>query len=488
VADNVGVLGYAVRMRVVAKYVGQLALVLAGLMAVPLALALVDGQSVFALRFAAVCVVLVLLGAPLARIVVSAQIQANEALVITAAGYLLAALALAFPFGAAGLAWQDALFEAVSGVTTTGLTTLADVEHQPRVFLFARAWSQWYGGLGIVVLSVALLLGNHVAARRLVDPEGAGENLAATMRLHARRVLTIYVVLTLAGFVALLLSGEATFDAVAHALSAVSTGGFSTHNASIAGLPSGVARSAVLAVALLCAVSLPLYYRAWASGWRCLIEDPELRALLIAVVLVTLALWWCLPMAGQTAAPEQRFAQAAWFAVSAQTTTGYATLPVSELGPTAKLVMLFAMSVGGSIGSTAGGVKLLRLILLLRLVQLLVQRSALTPHAVAELRFGGRVVGSEELARALLLILLFLVAACLSWLPFVALGHAPLDALFEIVSALGTVGLSSGISGPALEPVLKLVLIADMLLGRVEFVALLVLFYPRTWIGKRATS
>ena len=487
-ADNVGVLGYAVRMRVVAKYVGQLALVLAGLMAVPLALALVDGQSAFALRFAAVCVVLVLLGAPLARIVVSAQIQANEALVITAAGYLLAALALAFPFGAAGLAWPDALFEAVSGVTTTGLSMLSDVEQQPRVFLFARAWSQWYGGLGIVVLSVALLLGNHVAARRLVDPEGAGENLAATMRLHARRVMTIYMALTLAGFVALLLSGEGGFDAVAHALSAVSTGGFSTHNASIAGLPSGTARSAVLAVAALCAVSLPLYYRAWAGGWQRFLEDPELRALLVAVVLVTLALWWCLPAEGSAAAPAERFAHAAWFALSAQTTTGYSTLPVSEIGPTAKLVMLFAMSIGGSIGSTAGGIKLLRLILLLRLVQLIVRRSALPPHAVSELRFAGRNVGGEELARALLLILLFLAAACLSWLPFVAMGYAPLDALFEVVSALGTVGLSSGVTSAALEPELKWVLMADMLLGRVEFVALLVLFYPRTWIGKRATG
>jgi len=488
VADSIGVLGYAVRARVVAKYVGQLALVLAGLMAVPLVFALVDGQSAFALRFAAVCVVLALLGVPLARVAVPKQIQANEALVITALGYLLAALALAFPLAAAGLAWPDALFEAVSGVTTTGLTTVANLEQQPRVFLFARAWSQWYGGLGIVVLSVALLLGNHVAARRLVDPEGAGENLAATMRLHARRVLTVYVLLTLAGFGALWLSGESAFDAVAHALSAVSTGGFSTHNASIAGLPSGAARSAVLVVALLCAVSLPLYYRAWVGGWQRFLEDPELRALLVAVALVTLALWWCLPAAGATAAPAERFAHAAWFALSAQTTTGYSTLPVSELGPTAKLVMLFAMSIGGSIGSTAGGVKLLRLILLLRLVQLLVRRSALPPHAVAELRFGERSVGGEELARALLLILLFLAAACLSWLPFVALGHAPLDALFEVVSALGTVGLSSGVTSAALEPGLKGVLIADMLLGRVEFVALLVLFYPRSWIGKRATG
>jgi len=485
VADGIGVLGYAVRLRVVAKYVGQLGLVLAGLMALPLALALFDGEQAFALRFAAVCALLVALGAPLARLAVPAQVQVNEALVITALGYGLACLALAFPLAAGGLAGLDALFEAVSGVTTTGLTTVADIERQPRVFLFARAWAQWYGGLGIVVLSVALLLGNHVAARRLVDPEGAGENLAATMRTHARRVLVAYVGLTLAGAGTLLACGVGGFDAVAHALSAVSTGGFSTHGDSIAGLPNGAARTAVLGVALLCAVSLPLYYGAWIGGWRRLAGDAELHALLAAIALVTLALWWCLP-ADSGVAPGERAAHAAWLALSAQTTTGYEALAVADAGPAAQLVMIFSMSVGGSIGSTAGGVKLLRLLLLLRLLQLLIRRSALPPHAVAELRFGGRAVSGEEISRALLLILLFVAFAGLSWLPFVALGHAPLEALFEVVSALGTVGLSSGLTAPGLAPVLKLVLIADMLLGRMEFVALLVLLYPRSWIGKRA--
>jgi len=487
VADRIGVLGYAVRVRVVGKYVGQLALVLAGLMAVPLALALYDAEAAFALRFGVVCVLLFVLGVPLARLAVPAQVQANEALVITAAGYLLAAVALAFPLAGGGLAGIDALFEAVSGVTTTGLTTVAEIERQPRVFLFARAWAQWTGGLGIVVLSVALLLGNHVAARRLIDPEGAGENLAATMRVHARRVLAVYVVLTLAGIGALLAVGVGGFDAVAHVLSAVSTGGFSTHGASIAALPSGAARTAVLSIALLCAVSLPLYRRVWTGGWRRLTEDPELHALLAAIVLVTLALWWSLP-ADLGLAPGERAAHAAWLALSAQTTTGFETLAVAEAGPAAQLVMIFSMSVGGSIGSTAGGVKLLRLLLLLRLLQLLIRRSALPPHAVAELRFGGRAVSAEETSRALFLILLFVAAAGLSWLPFVALGYAPLDALFEVVSALGTVGLSSGVTSAALEPALKWVLIADMLLGRVEFVALLVLLYPRSWIGNRAAT
>lgn len=486
-ADSIGVLGYAVRVRVVAKYVGQLALVLAGLMAVPLALAVYDAEAAFALRFGAVCVLLLALGVPFARLAVPVQVQANEALVIIAAGYLLAAVALAFPLAAGGLAAIDALFEAVSGVTTTGLTTVAAIEQQPRVFVFARAWSQWIGGLGIVVLSVALLLGNHVAARRLIDPEGAGENLAATVRVHARRVLAVYVVLTLAGIGIVAALGLGGFEAIAHVLTAVSTGGFSTHGNSLAGIDSGAARSALLVVAVLGAVSLPLYHRAWVGGWKRFFADPELRALLAASVLFALALWWWLP-SDMGLAPGERAAHAAWLALSAQTGTGFSTLPVAQIGPSAMFLLLAPMIIGGSIGSTSGGIKLLRLLLLLRLLQLLIRRTALPPHAVAEVRFGGRAVSAEELARALLLIVLFLATVGLSWLPFVALGHAPLEALFEVVSAVGTVGLSSGMSAPELDPVLKAVLIADMLLGRVEFVALLVLLYPRTWIGKRVST
>jgi len=474
-------------MRAVAKYVGQLGVVLAGLMTVPLVLAVVDGESAYALRFAVVCVLLAGFGLPLARLAAPAQIQANEALAITALSYLLASAAFAFPLAAGNLAGLDALFEAVSGVTTTGLTTVAELERQPRVFLFARAWAQWIGGLGIVVLSVALLLGNQVAARRLVDPEGAGENLAATMRVHARRVLAVYIALTLAGVGIVGALGLGGFEAIAHVLTAVSTGGFSTHGASLAGIDSGLARSALLAIALLGALSLPLYYRAWVGGWRRFFQDPELRALLALSGLFALALWWCLG-ADSNSTPGERAAHAAWLAISAQSGTGFSTLPVAELGPLTMFVLLLPMAIGGSIGSTSGGVKLLRLLLLLRLLQLLVRRTALPPHAVAEVRFGGRNVGAEELARALLVIVLFLLTVAFSWLPFLALGHAPLEALFEVVSAVGTVGLSSGVTAPDLDPVLKRVLIADMLLGRVEFVALLVLLYPRTWIGKRAAT
>ena len=174
--------------------------------------------------------------------------------------------------------------------------------------------------------------------------------------------------------------------------------------------------------------------------------------------------------------------------MSAQTTTGFAPFPIATLDAASKLIVVVAMTVGGAVGSTAGGIKLLRAILVLRLLQLLLRRLSMPSRAVAELRVGGRRIEPDEALRALTFVLLFLAAALASWLPFVAAGYAPMDALFEVVSALGTVGLSTGISSPALAPALKTVLAADMLLGRVELVAMLILFYPATWLARRSSE
>jgi trk system potassium uptake protein TrkH len=182
---------------------------------------------------------------------------------------------------------------------------------------------------------------------------------------------------------------------------------------------------------------------------------------------------------------SEALVEAPVLAATAQTTTGFSRLAPDALDGASKLLVGGAMLVGGGIGSTAGGVKLLRLLLLLRAIQVLVARTCLPQHAVTGTWLGGRPVEDAELREALLVILLFVLALGLSWLPFVAAGHDPLDALFDVASALGTVGLSTGVVGPDLEGYLKGVLCADMLLGRLEIVAWLVILYPRTWIGRR---
>ena len=474
-----------VRLAVLGKYLGQLAIVLAALALPPLVAATVDGDAAAILRYVLTLVVLLSIGLPLARLPAPpTPIQGNEALVIAALAFILGAFAMAFPLMGPGLSWLDAVFESTSAITTTGLTTLASVEDKPRYFLFARAWQQWYGGLGIAVLSVALLSGYDAAARQLLDPQAMHENLDTSARLFARRAFLTYTVLTLGGSGALWWSGLPPFEALTHALAAISTGGFSTRDASLAAFPGWTPRLVTMSLSLAGAVALPLYFLAWRQGWRKLAANVELHALL-ALCALSSALLALLLYHAQGAWQPDLAGHAVLIAISAQTTTGFASLPVVELDATAKLTLILCMLVGGSVGSTAGGIKLWRLLLLLRLSQLMLRRLAMPNHAVAELRLGGRIVEADELTRGLLLMLLFATAVLCSWFPFLWFGHDPLNALFEVVSALATTGLSAGIAGPDLHPLLKGVLCADMMLGRLEIVAVLVLFAPRTWLGRR---
>jgi trk system potassium uptake protein TrkH len=175
-------------------------------------------------------------------------------------------------------------------------------------------------------------------------------------------------------------------------------------------------------------------------------------------------------------------------ALSAQSTTGFSTLPISALDSTSKLLLIFSMLAGGGVGSTAGGIKLLRILILLGLVRRLVVRSRLLEHAVAPPRLLGRNWSDDALMGMLLVAVLHLLVTGLSWLTFLPYGYDPLDALFEVVSATGTVGLSTGITSASLPLPLQLTLIVDMLLGRLEILAVLVFLAPGTWLGRRRST
>jgi trk system potassium uptake protein TrkH len=475
----------AVRPLVVLKYLGQLMLVLAALVAVPWAVALALGERETGLRLGIVVVVMLVLSVPLSRLPPPRQIQWNEALAVTALAFVIAPLAMTFPFMGYGIPFIDAWFEAVSGTTTTGLSTLGTVEGRSVLFLFSRAWMQWYGGLGIAVLSVALVMRHHASSKRLLESSGE-DSTAATAGAHARRVFSAYLLLTLAG---ILLVGAILGDwfvALIHALAAISTGGFSGFDDSLASMPAA-SRGAVIALCVLGAVALPLYDKARRDGLRAPMEDPELRALLVAILVVGLVLTLLLRHV-QGVPWSQAIGQGVLLGASAQSTAGFSSTDIAALDSGSKLVLMFSMMSGGCAGSTAGGVKLVRVLILVRLIQLALRRSAAPARAVMAVRLGGERLEPDVITNALLLLGLWVLVVVVSWFPFLLYGYSPLDALFEVVSAIGTVGLSSGISASSLEPALKLVLGLDMLFGRVEIIALLVVLYPATWLGRRRTS
>ena len=477
-------LSYAVRFSVLAKYFGQLCFVVALLTVLPLVVSLVNSETHITLRYVFVVLALTAVAGLFGRIHAPQEVQVNEAMVLVAFMFLFTPLVVSFPIMGSGLAFSDALFEAISGITTTGLTTINNVEDMSPTFFFARAWMQWYGGLGIVILSLALLFRPGSAAKKFAVTETDEDDLVGGTKAHARRVLVVYAILSGTGILLLLTLGVRPFDALLYSLASVSTGGFAPHDNSLAALGSPVVYYAVILTCLAGAVPLSLYRMPYKRGRRSGTAVVQLRGLLImgALVSVTLGISLALTEEGGW---ERAFRHAPILAFSAQTTAGFSTTDLSSLHAAAKLVLIMAMAVGGSVGSTAGGIKILRLLMVLSLLRVLLRRTCTSKHAVAEPRMAGQAMDESEIQEAFLVILLFLTVIVFSWLPFLFFQYDPLDSLFEVVSATGTVGLSVGVVSHDMPVLLKGVLCVDMLLGRLEILAWLVILYPRTWFGRR---
>lgn len=476
------------RPRVVCRYLGMLGLPLGGLLAVPIVPSVWSGETALAVRLGLVCLVVLAASLAASRVRAPKNVQENEVLASAALIFLILSVAMAAPLSTAGLSAMDAVFESVSAITTTGLSMVTDSEGAGSAFLFTRSWMQWLGGLVILVLALAFVLEPGAAARKLGALASDSGNARESTFLRGRRILVAYALLTSVGFLGIwALEGDAV-SALIHALSAVSTGGFSTHTDSLAGLASPAARWAVTALSFAGAVPMLLFFAIFMKGVASSGAASEAKALaLVSVVLIgALAVAF---MASGAAGWTEALTDAALLGVSAQSTTGYSAMDVAGLSPTAKALLVAAMMVGGSSGSTAGGLKVFRVLIVVLLVRLVLLKVSAAPHAKPILRMGGRRMSPAMVQRALAVILIYLAICYASWLAFLAAGHPPLDSLFEVVSALSTVGLSTGIAGPDLQTALKLVLCAGMLLGRLEILAFLVLLYPRNWSisGKETT-
>ena len=476
-------LRYAVRFRVVFKYFGQLCLVLAALTLVPLVISVIFGDTSISLRHGIVIGGLAAFGVGLARLRAPSRVQANEGMVLVTLIFIFTPLVMSYPMMGWGLGFLDAFFEGISGVTTTGLSTKATLVGVPPTFLFARAWMQWYGGLGIVVLSLALVMQPGLLAKGLAATETESDDLIGSTRSRARRVLKVYGVLTALGIIGSWLVGVGFFDAVLYTFAAVSTGSFAPHDGSLAtlGWPAQVW------ITLLClagATPLTFYHRMLKEKRSVAVDFLQLQAVVIASLVVSLAVGASMRLSAGMAWP-QVLHHAPLLAFSAQTTAGFSSMPCAQLDAGSKLVLIFSMLVGAGAGSTGGGFKLLRLLIAASVFRVILLRTCLPKHAVIDPRLAGRRLRDEEIHAALLLIVLFVAVVALSWLPFVAMGYSPLDSLFEVVSAMGTVGLSVGLASATLPALFKAILCVDMLMGRLEIIAWLVMLYPGTWFGRR---
>jgi trk system potassium uptake protein len=416
-----------------------------------------------------------------------------EGLAIVSVTWLVIAHLAAIPYVAAGLPFVDALFESMSGLTTTGATILTDFGALGRGMFFWRALTQWLGGLGVIALFIAVLPRLAVGGRELFFAEAAGptdEKLTPQLRKTAVALWQLYSALTLAQMIALMLAGMSPYDALCHAFATMAAGGFSPHPLSIAGYVSPAIDWIVIAFMFAAGANFALQYRAVLGRHVAIGQDEEFRAYVGLVLVAALAVTGFLLREGL--APLDALRHATFQVVSILTTTGFASTDFQLWSDQAKVVLLLLMFVGGCAGSAAGGPKVVRHLLMARLTLRELKRVH-HPRSVLPVKLGGRVVPEHILRDVQVFMLFYLLTFAVTATVTVALGADLMTGITASIACLGNIGPGFNDVGPMasfgpLHPVSKIVLTLAMWIGRLEVMTVLVLFRLEPWRSARWTA
>ena len=418
------------------------------------------------------------------------EMTRREGLLLVVAAWITVCLFGSLPFYLSPYFpnFTDAMFEATSGFSTTGASILTDVEVLPRSLQFWRHFTHWLGGMGIVLLGVAVLpLVGH-GGLQLYRAEFSGarsERLKPRIAQTALALWRIYVLLSIAEYLALRWAGMDRFEAICHTFSTVSTGGFSTRNLSVGGFNSPAIEIIVVVFMILGGASFIQHHRFWVERQpRRVLGDVEIRFYLLligaATAVVTVAL-----LARSTYPAHEALRRALFQVVTINTCTGFVTADYELWPPLTHLLLLALMYAGGCTGSTAGGLKSARIVLLGKVVGREFRRMV-EPRGVFAVRLGGQVVPEPVIQSLLNLVYLALAVNFASCLLLAATGVDVLTSISAVASAMFNVGPGLGTVGPAenyahLPGLAKWVLCGDMIAGRLEFYTVLVLLTPAFW-------
>ena len=417
------------------------------------------------------------------------QFTPREAFLLTSLSWVLVSVFCAMPLYMAdlGLTYVDAFFEAVSGLTTTGSTVLTGLDEASAGVLFWRSLMQWIGGLGVIAFAIILLPYLKVGGMQLFRTEASG-HMEKVMPRSAEIVLSlmkVYGGLTAICVLVFMYGGMGFFDAINHAMTTISTGGYSTHDASFGFFDSAFLQYAAVVFMLAGALPFVLYIRFVFQGRFLFFKDEQIRALAILLLFfvggLTFLLW-----SSSVYGLEESFRHVLFNIVSVITTTGYATTDYTDWGGFAVLSFLIVTYFGACAGSTSGGVKVMRIVIAMRVVSRQF-KTLLYPNGVFVLRYQKRRLDDYTILTVLSFLSLYVGANVILTIGLSFTGLDFETSLSGAATALANVGPGIGaVIGPAgnfssLSDTAKIMLCAGMIIGRLEILTLLVLFSPIFW-------
>ncbi|MCP4461084.1 MAG: TrkH family potassium uptake protein [Cytophagales bacterium] len=420
---------------------------------------------------------------------ISNELNKRDGYLIVVLGWLSMSLFGTLPYLITGAIpnFTDAFFETLAGYSTTGASILTDIEAVDKSILFWRSLTQWIGGMGIIVLTVAVLPILGVGGMQLFVAEAPGispDKLQPRIKETAKRLWYIYLGLTVTETLALWTSGMTFFDAINHGLTTMATGGFSTHNDSIAAFSSPLIQYIIIFFMFLAGTNFTMAYFGLHGQFLKVLKNEEFRFYLLFTLLVSLVVGFVIYGLGNETM-EKSFRDGAFQVVSIITTTGYVSHDYTAWTPFVTVLFFILMFVGASAGSTAGGVKIVRHILLIRNSILELKRQV-HPSAIIPVRFNGKTVSQEIIYNILAFIMIYILIFALGSIAMAMMGVDFMTAVGSVATSLGNIGPGIGSVGPVdnfahLPDGGKWLLTFLMLLGRLELFTVLILFTPYFW-------
>jgi len=477
-----------VNIRSVVKVLGFLMLVTAGCLVLPALVSLLyqEGDWVWYLVSAGIGALVG--GGTLLLLRDAPDVRVREGFAVVGFGWLCIGLLGAVPLWLSGQipSFTDAAFESISGFTTTGATILTDIEGRSHGTLFWRALSHWLGGMGIVLLAVAILPLLGVGGMQLYRAEVPGpvaERLTPRIRETAKRLWGVYILLTALEVAALMVAGMGPFDSICHSFATMATGGFSNHNASVGGYASPAVEWIIILFMFLAGANFSLHYLALTGRWMVYVRDEEFRFYL-SIVGVGTAVIGGVVLANHFYPHWHDVLRHSMFqVVSILTTTGFGTRDYLLWPPVAHAILLILMTVGGCAGSTGGGIKVIRFLLLIKQGLREITR-LIHPNAQIPVRMGRKSVNHRVVDAVWGFFSLYVASFTFMYLALAATGLDLMTAFSAVAACINNLGPGLGNVGAnyaSLHDPAKWILCFAMLLGRLEIFTLLVLLTPAFW-------
>lgn len=461
---------------------GRIVFALGILLLVPIPIAMVYGEYALIKYFLYPSSTSLLIGLTLTLAIPLSfrDVRLFEAMVISALGWIIASIIGSIPYiYILEMSPIDAFFETMSGFTTTGMTLIKIIEGKPFSILFWRAFTQWIGGVGIILFFIAIFAGGGAPGlRRLYVAEAREEKLTISTWRTVKYIWIIYFAYSALCAIALRLAGMNLYEAITHTFTVLSTGGFSTRTASIAAFNSLTVEVVLIVFMVIGGISFLAHYILFTKGLGGFLKHYEVRATFLIIGLSTAIVTYDLVTHGVNVFSALR--ESLFQVVSIMTTTGYTTIDINVLPPLSKTVITILMFVGGGAGSTAGAIKVARIVIALKAVNYELNKLLLPRGSEKPIRVGSRVLPEEDVVRIAAFIMAYLVFYIVGVMILTLRGVNVFSAMSAVASAQGNVG-PAFVSLFDLDDVSKLVLALEMWVGRLEVIPVLVLLNFKAW-------